>query len=133
MCALLETSFLFHVQLALQIPNPRGEMGYTPMHEAAINGRLDICRLIMDQVAEKNPANMLRETPLHIAAMYGRLELCQTIMDRVAEKSPYDQYGKTPLDWAKQNGHTDVALYIISRLIQEHASPCGCRRRLLQR
>ena len=51
------------------------------MHEAALNGRLDVCRLIMDQVAEKNPANMFRETPLHIAATYGRLELCRTIME----------------------------------------------------
>ena len=32
----------------VQVINPRNEYGWTPLHEAAASGHLDICRLIVD-------------------------------------------------------------------------------------
>merc|ERR1712113_1089035 len=38
-------------------PNPHGRTGYTPLHWAAAEGHLEICRIIMDTLEQKNPAN----------------------------------------------------------------------------
>ena len=38
---------------------------------------MDICRLIIEKVENKNPAAELRYTPLHNAAMNGHLDICR--------------------------------------------------------
>merc|ERR1712168_219625 len=42
--------------------NPADEL-HTPLHQAAEWGHLEICRLIIDSVEEKNPANGRGSTP----------------------------------------------------------------------
>ena len=52
--------------------NPANEDGTTPLHDAAIEGHLDIVRLILANVEDKNPADSESgETPLHFAARVG--------------------------------------------------------------
>ena len=41
---------------------------YTPLHAAAENGHFSVCKLIMDNVSEKNPPNNQKCTPLHVVA-----------------------------------------------------------------
>ena len=78
------------------IKNP--ESGYmTPFQIAAKCGLLDICKLIIHQVEDKNPKNIDDETPLHHAAKCGFLEICLLIIDKVIDKNPQDYSGKTPL------------------------------------
>ena len=35
----------------------------TPLHEAAFFGHVDVCRLIVENVKEKNPRNQFGQTP----------------------------------------------------------------------
>ena len=43
------------------------ESGTTPLHWAAKCGHCEICRLIMDNVTNKNPPDLDGWTPLHLA------------------------------------------------------------------
>ena len=79
--------------------------GSTVLHEAAIEGHLEICKLIVSEVDDKNPLDNRGRTPLHLAAMHGRSEIYKFIAERVEEKNPPDYRGKTPLHEAIANGH----------------------------
>ena len=48
--------------------SPKCNLGQTPLHLAASNGHLDVCKHIMEKSANKNPRNNDGETPLHLAA-----------------------------------------------------------------
>ena len=49
--------------------NPANENGETPLHLAAKNGHLEICKLILDGLGKtKNPVDKKGRTPLHHAA-----------------------------------------------------------------
>ena len=69
--------------------NPTDMMGGTPLHEAADNGHLEIVKLIMGHVKDKNPAmKHYGTTPLHYAAEKGHLEICRLIIQNVENKNP---------------------------------------------
>ena len=64
---------------------------------AAENGYVDIYKLLMEKVDDKNLADSSGTTPLHVAAKKGHLEICQLIMENIVDKNPADVNGKTPL------------------------------------
>ena len=47
--------------------NPAENFGYTPLHFAALNDQLDICKLIIDNVDDKHPINNDGKTPKDLA------------------------------------------------------------------
>ena len=65
--------------------NPCNEDGTTPLHDAAIEGHLDIVKLILEQIDNnKNPADIESgDTPLHFAARGGHTEICREILQQV--------------------------------------------------
>ena len=42
--------------------------GRTPLHEAAYKGNLELCKLFMDKLEDKNPKDNTGKTPLHYIA-----------------------------------------------------------------
>ena len=52
-------------------------MGTTPLHDAAENGNIQICQLIMKNAKDKNPKDNNGKTPFHLAAENGHMELCR--------------------------------------------------------
>ena len=109
-----------------------GWNGATPLHLAAKNGNLSICKLIIENVSDKNPNDekmvnrgvrrwdvqhrMGQWTPLHLAAYNGHFSVCELIIDNISEKNPEDQFGWTPLHSAAQNGHLRVCKLILSNI-----------------
>ena len=47
--------------------NPSDDNGWTPLHDAALEGSERICRLIMNKVENKRPLNTGGETPEDVA------------------------------------------------------------------
>ena len=112
----------------------------TPLHLAAKNGNLSVCKLIIENVLDKNPTasnlnpplggrrqydstkNYMetedRWTPLHLAASNGHFSVCELIIDNISEKNPEDQFGWTPLHSAAQNGHLRVCKLILSNILK---------------
>lgn len=62
----------------VQDKNPSNNIRKTPLHWAAENGNLALCKLIVTNVEEKNPQDIYQNTPLHYAATSGHLEVNDT-------------------------------------------------------
>ena len=63
--------------------------------------RLDICRLLIANVTDKNPSDARGWTPLHYAAAHGNLKMCHLFLSYVDEQNPVTLNGKTPKDLAR--------------------------------
>jgi len=105
--------------------------------KVARKGRLDICRLIIQNAEEKNPEKPGElgewsvgtpdpgDTPLHWAAKKGHLDVCSLIMDNVEDKNPANWYGFTPLHLAAQNGNLMVCRLILNNIDDKNRAVRG--------
>ena len=81
--------------------NPRNHfVGTTPLHLAARRGHLEVCKLIIEFIENKNSQNKWNGTPLHEAAGYGHLQVCKLIIENIEDKNPKNNLGDTPLHLA---------------------------------
>ena len=71
--------------LHLAAQNPKAFLGWTPLHFAAQKGHIKICKLILENITEKNPANMCRQTPKSLAIENGHEEIAELIDDAMKE------------------------------------------------
>ena len=75
----------------------KDNLGNTPFHIAAKNGRIRICEFIMaSKIVDKSPTNNNGDTPLHLAAKNGHFGLCKLIAKNVVDKHPTNNQGLTP-------------------------------------
>ena len=96
--------------------------------EAIKKGRLDVCRLIVENV--KGCLLSDAETgwaPFHDAALRGETEICRLLLDHVdyagySAKIPVDCFGWTPLHAAARNGHTETFRLIMSNVDDKNPS-----------
>ena len=49
--------------------------GATPLHMAAFKGYFEICKLILENVDDKNPSRNDGTTPLYMAAQFGHYKI----------------------------------------------------------
>ena len=82
--------------------------GLTPYHNAALFGHLEICKLFLENLHDKNPNTHLGITPLHFAAKTGYFNVCKVILDSVENKNPVANSGQTPLHSAAKGGNLKV-------------------------
>ena len=75
----------------LEDKNPeqiKGDAGYTPLHAAAENGHVEVCRLIMDAVEDISPKTKKdKTTPLHLAAKNGHKAVQGLILTYAAKSA----------------------------------------------
>jgi ankyrin repeat protein len=99
--------------------NPRNEDGITLLHNAAVEGHLKICKLIVLEVTPHtcdDDENAIAWTPRHVAAKYGYSEIYNFIAERVEEKNPLDNEGRTPLHKAIDKGHLHICRILLDIL-----------------
>jgi ankyrin repeat protein len=87
------------------------ESGFTALHYAARNGRLDACKLLLLEGANVNAlTGAQRSTPLMRAAYCGHLEVVALLLERgKAQVNVADTDGATALHYAMQQKHYRVA------------------------
>jgi ankyrin repeat protein len=87
------------------------ESGFTALHYAARNGRLEACTLLLLEGANVNAlTGAQRSTPLMRAAYCGHLEVVALLLERgKAQVNLADADGSTALHYAVQQKHYRVA------------------------
>ena len=111
--------------------SPLNKEGRTPLHYAANNGNLRLCKLIIEGTSNKNPESIKvwrstqsGHTPLHYAALNGHLEVCKLIMDNVIDKNPANMgpigEEETPYHYAAERGHLAVCQLFLDNLLDKN-------------
>ena len=93
-------------------PNP------TPLHTAASNNSLKICRFIVENNKDFSTwaSSTNGNTPLHTAAWRGHIEIYKIIMAKIKAKNPRDHLGRTPLHWAAMGGQFEMCRFILENV-----------------
>ena len=125
--------------------NPENEDGDTPLHEAAKNGSLEICKLIclhinrgLDKVGAEvapwkfgkflsrplvkamHPENNSGETPMFNAVEKGELETVKFLFNIGGDLNSKNDEGDTPLHAATRYGHTKVVKFILANVVDKN-------------
>ncbi|KAJ3108421.1 phosphate system positive regulatory protein pho81 [Phlyctochytrium planicorne] len=87
----------------------------TAVHEAAIHGKLDVIRLLLDNGATITSTDMYGRTPLHYSAMYGRYDCTVFLISSGAKVDAVDLDDCSPLIQAVIGGHTECVEALLSR------------------
>ena len=87
--------------------------GYTCLMEAAFNGHLDVCRLLIDKGAHIEAKNRYGRTPLHYAAANGHHEIVRLLYDLGADIEARDDEGCRSLHYSAYNGRISIVKELI--------------------
>ena len=80
---------------------------------------MDICKLIVKYLIDKNPRKHDGVTPLHSAAREGQLDVCRFLIEEASEKNPQDNRGRTPLSNAIRFKEFKVCKFISNYLAKQ--------------
>jgi cytohesin len=93
-------------------PNAKNKGGWTPLHVAAYEGRVDIVALLLEHGVDPNVQDKFGLTPLHVAAYEGRVDVVRLLLEHGADPTVKNKDGDTPLDLARARGHREVVSLI---------------------
>ena len=101
--------------------NAKGEVGYTPLRNAAFYGHKEIVELLIANGADVNAKDdVLELTPLHRAAAIGYKEIAELLITNGANVNAKDVDGETPLDLAIKQEYPETA-----DLLRKHGGKTG--------
>jgi hypothetical protein len=80
------------------INTPRPQEGSTLLSTAALYGRVDIAKYLIERGADVNAVNRDGNTPLHVAAFLCRTEIVQLLLEKGGSVSKKNMRGETPID-----------------------------------
>jgi len=89
--------------------------GYSPLHKAAYNNRLDIVEYLLAQGADINAVSRSGSTPLHGAASYGHTEIARYLITKGAIVDKPNAGGFTPLLGASASGRGDIVRLLVEK------------------
>lgn len=97
--------------------NIQDAYNWTPLHEAASKGQLEIASLLIKYKADVNAKETMGKTPLHFAAYRGRDAIIKLLIKNGAKNS-INKIGQTPIDLAIQEGHENTLLILKSHFLE---------------
>ena len=95
--------------------NPRDKYGRVPIHYAARNNNLRICKFIHEKRQPLDQRSDNGNTPLHNAANRGYVGIFEYLFESVEEKNPRGYRGMMPIHGAASNGHFEVFKFIYEK------------------
>ena len=117
----------FFTSSFLHLDTSRNEFNWSPLHIAAQQGNLDLCKYIFEKIKNTQPRIQYKWTALHEAASLGHEEICEFLMVSLEDKNPSDQNGRTPFHYAAERGYTNVCRLIIENVDNKNpAATNGC-------
>jgi len=100
-------------------PRAARKNNFTPLHSAAMQGRVAVCEVLLRAGAGVN----VQTTPqgyaaLHSAAFAGHLEAIQVLLSHGADRGLLNYRGERPADTARRQGQTAAAQLLDSDVSQ---------------
>ena len=86
-----------HIAAGSDLDQKEPAMGSTPLISAAVFGKTEIARALIEGGADVNIQNNEGSSALHSAAFLCRLEIVEMLLANGAEKEVQNVYGSTPL------------------------------------
>ena len=86
--------------------------GYSPLHIAAIHGRLGCIKILCQASAKVNVIDYDGRSPLHYAAELGNIECCNHLILNGCNVKQLDNCERSPADCAYRRGYDNVADFI---------------------
>jgi uncharacterized protein len=91
------------------------ESGMTPLHWAAVNGHIEIARLLLQNGAEVNAKGYNGSTPLQFAAEEDNVDILHLLVENGANLEAQNDHGWRALHFATYYGHLHIIQELISR------------------
>jgi ankyrin repeat protein len=91
-------------------PNAQDKTGNSALHLAALNGNVEVVRLLLAHHAVVNVANKLGTTPIISAAVRSDPAIVRMLIDAGADVNAADGTGSTALMWAAYKESGDLAV-----------------------
>ncbi len=98
-----------------------GKLLETPLYEAASHGRVDLCKLFIENGAEVNTIDWIGRTPLHGAAYNGYWECAQVLLENGVQPNIEGKAGQTALSLAEERARAEDLQYM--RKIEKNYCP----------
>jgi ankyrin repeat protein len=92
----------------------KDDLGWIPLHDAAIGGEKDVAELLLANKADVNDKDNVGETPLHVAAEKDQNDVAELLLANNADANAKDNGGATPLHVAALMGHRSAAELLLA-------------------
>ena len=93
--------------------------GVSPLHIAAESGHYLICKMIMENIVDKNPRGKFGLTPLHLAADRGHIEICKLFVEQGGVfPNPKCDKGLTPLHYGALKSQGNICQYLKTFIVR---------------
>uniref|UniRef100_A0AAR2JF54 Tetratricopeptide repeat, ankyrin repeat and coiled-coil containing 2 n=1 Tax=Pygocentrus nattereri TaxID=42514 RepID=A0AAR2JF54_PYGNA len=98
-----------------QINNYDSLWGETALTAAAGRGKLDVCRLLLEQGSAVAQPNRRGLVPLFSAVRQGHWQIVDLLLNHGADVNMADKQGRTPLMMAASEGHVETVEYLLAQ------------------
>ncbi|XP_026860892.2 protein TANC2 isoform X3 [Electrophorus electricus] len=98
-----------------QINNSDTLWGETALTAAAGRGKLDICRLLLEQGSEVAQPNRRGMVPLFSSVRQGHWQIVDLLLSHGADVNMADKQGRSPLMMAAAEGHVETVEYLLAQ------------------
>ncbi|CAB1120382.1 unnamed protein product [Ectocarpus sp. CCAP 1310/34] len=111
-------------------PNVRDGSGRTPLHWAAMTGRVDFALLLLESDAKLDAVDREQRTPLLSSSAFGATNSVRLLLEWGADCCKPSKGGLTPLHAAAAGGHAEAIKLLIDCGASVHArTDMGCNPR----
>ena len=90
------------------------------LHLAAQNGHFEVCKIIVEQIEDKDPVDINGDTLLHFAAKNGRLKIYRYLIKNGADSGRVNNSHQIPFDLMfnyKKQMMVTLCLYVITSIV----------------
>uniref|UniRef100_A0A671LT55 Protein TANC2-like n=1 Tax=Sinocyclocheilus anshuiensis TaxID=1608454 RepID=A0A671LT55_9TELE len=107
--------FFFEEEERAEINNFDTLWGETALTAAAGRGKLDVCRLLLEQGAAVAQPNRRGIVPLFSAVRQGHWQIVDLLLNHGADVNMADKQGRTPVMMAASEGHLGTAEFLLAQ------------------